>query len=83
MIAYAIFGFAVLIVLLAMQFRLVLRIWSRLRWTHPSVHELGAVLAPTRKTGAPTLLAIENYAAKKLREAKKQDHLAEERQQDD
>jgi len=66
-----------------MQFRLVLRIWSKLRWTHPSVHELGALLAPTRKTGTPTLLTIENYAAKNVMEAQRKDHLIEKRQNDD
>ena len=64
MIAYAICGLAVCVVLLAMEYRLLLRIWNRLRWTHPSVHELGTMLAPVKKTREATLLTIENFTEK-------------------
>ncbi len=60
MIAYAILGSVVSIVLLALQFRLLLRIWSRMRWIHPSVHEMGMLFAPTRGSTVPTSTEIED-----------------------
>ena len=45
MTAYFLGGFVFLAVLLAVQLRLVLRIWARMRWTHSSVHAVGVIPA--------------------------------------
>ncbi len=47
-------GFLLLALLLGLQLRLVFRIWRRMRWSHPSVHAVGAVM-PERKASAPLL----------------------------
>ncbi len=64
MLAYAILGSVISILLLALEFRLLLRIWSKLRWIHPSVHELGTLIAPAHESTVPTLLEIEGYVEK-------------------
>ncbi len=71
MIVYAICGLAACVVLLAMEYRLLLRIWSRLRWTHPSVHELGTMLAPVKKVKTSTMLRMEDFPAKNGRESER------------
>ena len=55
MTAYFLGGFILLAALLALQLRLVLRIWERLRWTHPNVHAVGALQA--QRSGAKAPLA--------------------------
>ena len=63
MTAYFLCGFVLLAALLALQLRLVLRIWARLRWTHPSVHAVGIVQNHRRDVQASLLQMPAGFAA--------------------
>jgi len=62
MSTYIICGLMVLLLVLALQLRLIIRIWSALRWTHPDVHDLGTVACSPRNRKNPLLPVAMNSA---------------------